>query len=58
LIIGALLLVSNPARMIISGGRIDLILSIVVLALLVVFLIFGSGKFSIDSKRFKNTRLT
>jgi len=58
LIIGALLLVSSPARMIISGGRIDLILSIVVLALLVVFLIFGSGKFSIDSKRFKNTRLT
>lgn len=58
LIIGALLLVSSPARMIVSGGRIDLILSILVLVLLVVFLIFGSGKFSIDSKRYKNAGLT
>jgi len=59
LIVGALLLVNDPVRMVISGGKIDLILSIVVLALLVVFLVFGSGKMSIDyKKRFKNHGLT
>ena len=58
MIIGALLLVNDPARMVISGGQLDLILSIVVLALLVVFLVFGSGKMSIDSRRFKKTGLT
>lgn len=59
MIVGALLLVNDPARMVISGGKIDLILSIVVLVLLVVFLVFGSGKMSIDyKKRFKNHGLT
>lgn len=58
MIVGALLLVSDPARMVISGGKLDLILSIVVLALLVVFLVFGSGKISIDSRRLKNPRMT
>jgi uncharacterized membrane protein YphA (DoxX/SURF4 family) len=43
---------------VISGGRIDLVLSVIVLALLIVFLIFGSGKLSIDSKRFRNPRIS
>ena len=58
MIVGAMLLVSSPARIVISGGSVDLVLSIVVLALLVVFLVFGSGRFSIDSRRFRDPRLT
>ena len=55
MIIGALLLVTNPARMVLTGGHMDLVLSVIILALLLVFLVFGSGKLSIDQKRFRNT---
>lgn len=58
MIIGALLLVTDPARMVLTGGHMDLVLSVIILALLLVFLVFGSGKFSIDQRRFRNTRLS
>ncbi len=51
ILIGAVFMVNFPKGFMSIGNHIELELSLIVLAGLVVFMIFGAGKFSIDEKR-------
>jgi putative oxidoreductase len=51
ILIGAVILVNFPKGFLSVGNHMELELSLIVLAGLVVFMIFGAGKFSIDEKR-------
>jgi len=51
IIIGAIILVNAPKGFLSIGNHMELEISIVVLVGLIVFMIFGAGKFSIDEKR-------
>ena len=51
ILIGAVLLVNAPKGFLSVGNHMELEVSLVVLAGLVIFMIFGAGKFSIDEKR-------
>jgi uncharacterized membrane protein YphA (DoxX/SURF4 family) len=51
ILIGAVALVNFPKGFMSIGNHMELEISLIVLAGLVVFMIFGAGKFSIDEKR-------
>lgn len=51
LLIGAVALVNAPKGFLSVGNHMELEVSIVVLVGLLVFMVFGAGKFSIDEKR-------
>lgn len=51
ILIGAVFMVNFPKGFMSIGNHIELEISLIVLAGLVVFMIFGAGKFSIDEKR-------
>lgn len=53
ILIGAVIFVNYPKGFLSLGNQMELTASIVVLAGLVVFVIFGAGKYSIDAKRRK-----
>jgi putative oxidoreductase len=51
IIAGAVLLVNYPKGFLSVGNHMELEISLVVLVGLIVFMVFGAGKFSIDEKR-------
>lgn len=51
ILIGAVFMVNSPKGLLSLGQHMELWVSIVVLVGLIVFLVFGAGKFSIDAKR-------
>jgi uncharacterized membrane protein YphA (DoxX/SURF4 family) len=51
ILIGAVFMVNYPKGFLSIGQHIELWVSIVVLVGLIVFMVFGAGKFSIDAKR-------
>lgn len=51
ILIGAVIFVNYPKGFLSMGNHMELEISIVVLIGLIVFMIFGAGKFSIDEKR-------
>jgi uncharacterized membrane protein YphA (DoxX/SURF4 family) len=50
-LIGAVILVNYPKGFLSMGNHMELEISILVLAGLILFMIFGGGKFSIDARR-------
>ncbi len=52
-LIGAVILVNYPKGFLSVGNHMELEISLVVLAGLIIFTIFGAGKYSIDAKRRK-----
>ena len=50
-LIGAIVFVNYPKGFLSVGNHMELEVSIAVLAAIIVFMIFGAGKFSIDEKR-------
>ena len=54
ILIGAVVFVNYPKGFLSVGNHMELEISLIVLAGLVVFMIFGGGKFSIDEKRRKD----
>jgi putative oxidoreductase len=57
ILLGAVILVNAPKGFLSVGNYMELALSLVVLAGLVVFVIFGAGRFSIDEKRRKEMEM-
>ena len=57
ILIGAVALINYPKGFMSVGNHMELELSITVLVGLIVFMIFGAGKFSIDEKRRKEREL-
>ena len=53
ILIGAVIFVNYPKGFLSLGNQMELSLSIIVLVGLVVFIVFGAGKYSIDAKRRK-----
>ncbi len=53
ILIGAVIFVNAPKSQLSLGSYMELWLSLLVLAGLIVFIIFGAGKYSIDAKRRK-----
>ena len=51
ILIGAVLFVNNKEGFLSLGNNMELWLSIIVLVGLVVFIVFGAGKFSLDERR-------
>jgi uncharacterized membrane protein YphA (DoxX/SURF4 family) len=51
ILIGAVIFVDHPEGFLSIGNHMELEISIVVLVGLVVFIVFGAGKYSIDEKR-------
>jgi putative oxidoreductase len=51
IIVGAVLLVNFPKGFLSVGNHMELEISLIVLVGLIVFMVFGAGKFSIDEKR-------
>lgn len=51
ILLGAIVLVNAPKGFLSVGNHMELEISIIILAGLVVFAVFGAGKFSIDEKR-------
>jgi uncharacterized membrane protein YphA (DoxX/SURF4 family) len=51
ILIGAVFMVNYPKGFLSIGQHMELWVSIVVLLGLIVFIVFGAGKFSIDAKR-------
>jgi putative oxidoreductase len=51
ILIGAVFMVNSPKGLLSLGQHMELWVSIVVLVGLIVFSVFGAGKFSIDAKR-------
>lgn len=51
ILLGAIILVNAPKGFLSVGNHMELEVSLVVLAGLVVFVVFGAGRFSIDEKR-------
>ncbi len=49
IVLGAMFLINSPSRLIVWNNTTELIISSVVVVLLFVYLIFGSGRFSIDA---------
>jgi uncharacterized membrane protein YphA (DoxX/SURF4 family) len=50
-LIGAVIFVNYPKGFLSVGNHMELEMSLIVLAGLIVFIIFGAGKYSIDAKR-------
>lgn len=57
ILIGAVALINYPKGFMSLGSHMELEISIIVLIGLVVFMIFGAGKFSIDEKRRREKEL-
>jgi len=57
-LLGAVFLVNAPKGFLSIGQHMELWLSIVVLVGLVVFMVFGAGRYSIDAKRRKEMEAT
>ncbi len=57
LLIGAVLLVNFPKGFMSVGNHMELEVSLITLTGVVVFMIFGAGKFSIDEKRRKEKEM-
>ena len=53
-LIGAIIFVNYPKGFLSVGNHMELEISIIVLLGLIVFIVFGAGKFSIDEKRRKD----
>ncbi len=51
ILIGAVIFVNAPKGFLSVGNHMDLEISLIVLAGLIIFTIFGAGKYSIDAKR-------
>lgn len=51
ILLGAVILVNAPKGFMSVGNHMELEVSVIVLAGLVTFMIFGAGKFSVDEKR-------
>jgi len=51
ILLGAVLLVNAPRGFMSVGSHMELYVSLIVLGGLIIFMIFGAGKFSIDEKR-------
>lgn len=51
ILIGAVFLVNYPKGFLFLGNHMELEVSLIVLVGLIVFMIFGAGRFSIDAKR-------
>ena len=51
ILVGAIILVNAPEGFLSVGNHMELEISIVALVGMIVFMIFGAGKFSIDEKR-------
>ena len=51
ILLGAVLLVNAPEGFMSVGSHMELEISLIVLGGLIVFMVFGAGKFSIDEKR-------
>lgn len=51
ILIGAVFLVNAPKGFMAVGNHMELEISLIVLALLLTFVVFGAGKWSIDEKR-------
>jgi len=51
ILIGAIVLVNFPKGFLSVGNHMELELSLIVLGGLILFMVFGAGKFSIDEKR-------
>ena len=58
ILIGAVFMVNYPKGFLSLGGHMELWVSLVVLAGLVVFIVFGAGKYSIDAKRRREMEIT
>lgn len=54
ILIGAVIFVNYPKGFLSLGNHMELEISLVVLAGLVVFMVFGAGKYSVDEKRRKD----
>ncbi len=54
ILIGAVIFVNYPKGFLSVGNHMELEISLIVLAGLVIFMVFGGGKFSIDEKRRKD----
>lgn len=51
LVLGGLLMVNSPSKLIVWSTSTEMVVSVIVLMLLVLYLILGSGKFSIDAMK-------
>jgi uncharacterized membrane protein YphA (DoxX/SURF4 family) len=58
ILIGAVFMVNYPKGFLSMGNHMELEISLVVLAGLIIFMIFGAGKFSLDERRRKDTPVT
>jgi putative oxidoreductase len=58
ILIGAVIFVNYPKGFLSMGNSMELELSLLVLAGLIVFVIFGAGKFSLDERRRKDVKPT
>jgi putative oxidoreductase len=58
ILIGAVFMINYPKGFLSIGQHMELWASIVVLAGLIVFMVFGAGKFSIDAKRRREMEAT
>ncbi len=58
ILVGAVALVNFPKGFVSIGNHMELEVSIAVLVGLVVFMVFGAGKFSIDEKRRREKAMT
>lgn len=57
ILIGAVLFVNYKAGLLSLGNNMELWLSVIVLAGLIVFIVFGAGKFSLDERRRKEINI-
>ena len=57
ILIGAVVLVNFPKGFMSIGNHMELEASLITLAGVVIFMIFGAGKFSIDEKRRKEKEM-
>ena len=58
ILIGAVFLVNYPKGFLSIGHHMELWLSLIVLGGLVVFIVFGAGRYSIDAKRRREMNMT
>jgi putative oxidoreductase len=57
-LIGAVFLVNAPKGFLSLGNHMELEISLVVMAGLLIFMIFGAGRYSIDEKRRRDVEMT
>jgi uncharacterized membrane protein YphA (DoxX/SURF4 family) len=57
ILIGAVLFVNYPKGLLSLGNHMEFEISVIVLAGLIVFVVFGAGKFSLDERRRKEIKI-